>query len=89
MAIIISASGMCEAGRILHHLKNNNGDPKTTVLCVGYSELLDYFGRIAGAKQRVWLVHGEPDSATNLRKGLMTVHSGSIEVAELGWEVEF
>lgn len=34
--IIISAAGMCEHGRILHHLKNNIEDPKTTILIVGY-----------------------------------------------------
>jgi metallo-beta-lactamase family protein len=35
-AVIISASGMCEGGRILHHLSNYVGDPKNTVLFVGY-----------------------------------------------------
>lgn len=34
--IIISASGMCEAGRILHHLRNNILEPKNTVLIVGF-----------------------------------------------------
>ncbi len=34
--IIISASGMCEAGRILHHLRNSIGDPRNTVLITGY-----------------------------------------------------
>jgi len=34
--IIISASGMCESGRILHHLKNNIEDEKNTVLVVGF-----------------------------------------------------
>jgi metallo-beta-lactamase family protein len=35
-AIIISSSGMCEAGRILHHLAHNVEDPKNTILIVGF-----------------------------------------------------
>ncbi|MCK4412872.1 MAG: MBL fold metallo-hydrolase [Candidatus Eisenbacteria sp.] len=34
--IIISASGMCEAGRILHHLRNNIEDPRNQVLIIGF-----------------------------------------------------
>ena len=34
--IIISASGMMEAGRVKHHLANNISNPKTTILAVGY-----------------------------------------------------
>jgi metallo-beta-lactamase family protein len=35
-SVIISASGMCEAGRILHHLKHHIEDPRSTILIVGY-----------------------------------------------------
>jgi metallo-beta-lactamase family protein len=34
--IVISASGMCEAGRILHHLRYKMHNPNTTILVVGY-----------------------------------------------------
>jgi len=35
-AIIIASSGMCEAGRILHHLKNNIQNPDNTIVIVGF-----------------------------------------------------
>src|SRR5579872_5335952 len=34
--VIISPSGMCEAGRILHHLRHNLEDPRSTILITGF-----------------------------------------------------
>lgn len=50
--IIISASGMCEHGRILHHLKNTIEDPRNAVLIVGY-QAANTLGRklVNGEKQ--------------------------------------
>jgi metallo-beta-lactamase family protein len=57
-AIIISASGMCEAGRILHHLKNNVEDPRNTVLIVGWQAPYT-LGRRLVERQPVVKIFGE------------------------------
>lgn len=57
-AVIISASGMCEAGRILHHLKNNIEDPRNTVLIVGW-QAPDTLGRRLVEHQSTVRIFGE------------------------------
>jgi metallo-beta-lactamase family protein len=52
-AVIISASGMCEAGRIIHHLKATIENPKNTVLIVGYQAQHTLGRRIVERRQRV------------------------------------
>jgi metallo-beta-lactamase family protein len=51
--VIISASGMCEAGRILHHLKNNIEDPRNTVLIVSFQAEHTLGRRIAEKREKV------------------------------------
>jgi len=50
--VIISASGMADAGRVKHHIKNNISNSKNTILLVGYCEPHSLGGRLMnGAKE--------------------------------------
>ncbi len=55
--VIISASGMAEAGRIKHHLANNISNPSTTVLFVGYCSPTTLGARILNGNNEV-SIHG-------------------------------
>jgi metallo-beta-lactamase family protein len=72
-AVIISASGMCEAGRILHHLKNNIEDPRNTVLIVGW-QAPHTLGRRLVERQSVVKIFGEE---YNLRSRVETINGFS------------
>jgi metallo-beta-lactamase family protein len=56
--IIISASGMAEAGRVLHHLKNNIEDAKNTILIVGW-QAPNTLGRRLADREPVVKIFGE------------------------------
>jgi metallo-beta-lactamase family protein len=59
--IIVSASGMCESGRILHHLKNNVSDDKNTILVVGFMAQHTLGRRLVERRPRVKILGVERD----------------------------
>lgn len=79
--VIISASGMCEAGRILHHLRNNVADPRNTVLIVGYCAQ-HTLGRRIVERQKEVRIFGEP-FPLRARVEVMNAYSAHADQPEL------
>jgi len=67
--VIISASGMAEAGRILHHLKNNIENSRTTICIVGW-QAPDTLGRRLAEREKQVRIFGE---VYNVRADIATI----------------
>ena len=67
-AVIISASGMCESGRILHHLKNNIEEPDNTILFSGFQAENTLGRRILDGNRRVRIFGEEYDVRAKVEK---------------------
>lgn len=59
--VIISASGMAEAGRVKHHIRNNISNEKNTILMVGYCEPNSLGGKLMAGQRVVEIFRDEYD----------------------------
>lgn len=81
--IIISASGMCEAGRVVHHLRNNIEDFKNTILIIGF-QAQHTLGRRIVEKRRQVKIFGVPRDL-NAQVRVLNAFSAHADRDELLW----
>ncbi len=79
--IIISASGMCEGGRIVHHLRNNMENPNNTILIIGYQAQHTLGRRLVEKRRRVRIFGVERD--LNARVEIINSFSAHADKTEL------
>ena len=74
--IIISASGMAEAGRVKHHIKNNIENESTTILFVGYAAPHTLAGQLKNGEKRVNIFGQDYDVKANIQslESLSLIH---------------
>jgi metallo-beta-lactamase family protein len=65
--VIISSSGMAEGGRVRHHIRNNIGNHKNTILMVGYASPGSLAGQLAAGKHTVWMFGQDYDVVAEVR----------------------
>jgi metallo-beta-lactamase family protein len=87
--IIISASGMAEAGRILHHLRNNIEDPRNTVLIVGWQAPHTLGRRLADREKHIKIFgEGFTRRAEVVTIGGLSAHAGQDLLVEYALAVK-
>jgi metallo-beta-lactamase family protein len=82
--LIMAGAGMCNAGRILHHLRHNLGDPNSVVIIVGY-QVPGSLGRslVDGAKQVSIFGEAVPVRAACHSLGGFSAHAAQTDL--LNW----
>lgn len=88
-AIIISSSGMCENGRILHHLKKNLPNPNNTILIVGYQAQGTLGRRLVEGASEV-TIHGKirPVEAEVIVLNSFSAHADKDELFEFATHIQ-
>jgi metallo-beta-lactamase family protein len=80
-AVIISASGMCEAGRILHHLKHNLPDARNAIIMTGFQAYGTLGRRIVDGQTMVRIMGEEINVKASVHTiGGLSAHAGQADL---------